>query len=117
MGISVGQSLAGEAASTNYVAGIGFWYGAGAGLPDECAIVVAGDVNDNGTITSADIIYLVNFVFKGDATPLPCEANGDVNCNGSVTSADIIYLVNFVFKGDAAPCDICNDPSAQECIP
>lgn len=72
-----------------------------------CLINVPGDVNFNGSITSADIITLVNYVFKGGPAPQPCQANGDVNCNGSVTSADIISLVNFVFKGGAAPCDIC----------
>lgn len=80
-----------------------------------CAIVVDGDVNASGTITSADIIAMVNYVFKGGAAPLPCAANGDVNCNGSVTSADVIALVNFVFKGGAKPCDICNTPAALDC--
>jgi hypothetical protein len=78
---------------------------------------VAGDVNVSGALTSADIIYLVNFVFKGDVAPLPCTANGDVNCSGAVTSADIIYLVNHVFKGQPGPCDICNNPAAQVCTP
>jgi len=82
-----------------------------------CPIVVAGDVNVSGALTSADIIYLVNFVFKGDVAPLPCTANGDVNCSGAVTSADIIYMVNHVFKGQPAPCDICNVPEAQACTP
>jgi len=72
-----------------------------------CLIEVDGDVNTSGSVTSADIIYLVNFVFKGDIEPQPCQANGDVNCSGSVTSADIIYLVGFVFKGAPPPCDIC----------
>lgn len=72
-----------------------------------CPILMTGDVNSNGSITSADIIYLVGYVFKGSAAPLPCQAAGDVNCNGSVTSADIIYLVGYVFKGSAPPCDVC----------
>jgi hypothetical protein len=81
-----------------------------------CLIEVPGDVNVSGALTSADIIYLVNFVFKGDVPPLPCAANGDVNCSGAVTSADIIYLVNHVFKGQPAPCDICADsPAAGTC--
>jgi hypothetical protein len=73
----------------------------------QCAIVVNGDMNNSGTVTSADIITLVNFVFKGAAAPLPCVAAGDVNCSGTVTSADIITLVNFVFKGLGSPCNIC----------
>ena len=62
-----------------------------------------GDVNQSGNITSADIIYTVNYVFKGGPAPLPAATEGDVNCDGIVTSADIIFLVNYVFKGGAPP--------------
>jgi len=72
-----------------------------------CPIEKTGDVNESGTITSADIIYLVGYVFKGGDPPTPCVGSGDVNCSGSVTSADIIYLVGFVFKGGDPPCDFC----------
>ena len=72
-----------------------------------CPIVKTGDVNENGNLTSADIIYLVNFVFKGGAAPLPYEAAGDTDCNGSVTAADVIQMVNHVFKGGPEPCDAC----------
>jgi hypothetical protein len=77
--------------------------------------VVSGDVNLSTTVTSSDIIIVVNFVFKGGVAPLPCTANGDVNCNGFVTSADIITLVNFVFKGGPAPCNTCTSPLAAGC--
>jgi len=72
-----------------------------------CPIGVDGDADASGAVTSGDIIYLVNFCFKGQAPTLPCQANGDVNCSGSVTPADVVYLVGYVFKGAAAPCDIC----------
>lgn len=72
-----------------------------------CPILTPGDVNVDGVVTSADIIYLVNYVFKGGPPPIPCAAAGDVNCDGVVTSADIIYLVNYVFKGGPPPCDPC----------
>jgi len=74
---------------------------------DVCPIADAGDVNTDGVVTSADIIYLVGYVFKGGPAPKPCDAAGDVNCTGSVTSADIIYLVSYVFKGGPPPCDVC----------
>lgn len=67
------------------------------------AACTRGDVNKNGVINSADIIYLVNFVFKGGAAPLCSPTAGDVNCNGVTNSADIIYLVNHVFKGGPPP--------------
>ena len=69
-------------------------------------VFVAGDQNQDGLTTSADVIYLVNFVFKGGAIPQPCEAAGDSNCDGSVTSSDIIYQVNYVFKGGPPPCNV-----------
>jgi hypothetical protein len=80
-----------------------------------CAILIDGDLNGSLTVTSSDIITLVNYVFKGGADPEPCAANGDVNCSGAVSSADVITLVNFVFKAGAPPCDICNSPTAQAC--
>ena len=80
-----------------------------------CPITMTGDVNLRGSITSADIISIVNFVFKGGPEPLPCSAAGDINCNGSVTSGDIILLVGFVFKGGVPPCDACTSPLAAEC--
>jgi hypothetical protein len=84
----------------------------GDGLGDACeciAILIprTGDVDSTGSITSSDIIYLVNYVFKGGPTPRPCEAAGDTNCDAAVTSADIVRLVNYVFKSAIPPCDVC----------
>jgi hypothetical protein len=62
-----------------------------------------GDVNESGSINSADIIYLVNHVFKGGPPPTCSPTAGDVNCSGTTNSADVIFLVNFVFKGGPPP--------------
>ena len=113
LGLSVGQAAAGEVSGPTFTLGVGFWYGlAGGGL---CPITLTGDVNLSGSLTSADIIAMVNFVFKGGAPPLPCEAAADVNCNGSVTSADVIFMVGHVFKGGPGPCDACTSPLAAAC--
>ena len=69
--------------------------------------VMTGDANLDGNLTSADIIYLVNYVFKGGPQPLPITEAGDVNFDQVVTSADVIYMVNHVFKGGEAPLDAC----------
>jgi len=74
-----------------------------------CPILVPGDLNSSGTSTSADIILLVNYVFKSGPEPEPAVEAGDINCNGSISSADIILLVNFCFKGGPAPCDPCTE--------
>ncbi len=82
--------------------------GDGVGDACDCAIVLTGDVNVSGSLTSADVIRLVNYVFKDGLDPAPCTASGDTNCSGSVTSADVIGLVNHVFKGGSTPCDVCS---------
>jgi len=72
-----------------------------------CSNDMNGDVNYDDQITAGDIIYLVNYVYKGGLPPRPCVAFGDANCNGTVNSADIIHLVNHVFKSGPLPCDVC----------
>jgi hypothetical protein len=81
-----------------------------------CPITLTGDVQGSGTISAADIIYLVNFVLKAGPVPLPCAASGDVNCNGTVSTSDIVYLVNRVFKAGPEPCNVCTlIPSTWSC--
>jgi PKD repeat protein len=62
---------------------------------------IKGDVNQNGFVTSGDVIDLVNFVFKSGAVPDPDLGNVDGNL--VVDAGDIIYLVNFLFKSGPPP--------------
>jgi len=81
-----------------------------------CILTQPGNLNCDAAVTSADIIHLVNYVFKGGLPPCPCIAAGDINCDGAITSADIILLVNYIFKGGPPPCDPCTIiPSLWEC--
>lgn len=70
-------------------------------------VLMPGDANYDSTVTSADVIYLVQYVFRSGTPPLPLSHCGDIDCTGVVTSSDVIRLVNYVFKGGAAPCDVC----------
>jgi len=62
-----------------------------------------GDVNEDGIINSADVVYLINYLFKGGNPPVPVLDAGDTNCDGIVNSADVTYLINFLFKGGPQP--------------
>lgn len=73
-----------------------------------CIVQLTGDVNADGAHTSADLITMLNYVFKSGPAPLPVEAAGDVNCSGQVTSEDLIHMVNFTFKNGAAYCNVCS---------
>jgi len=76
-------------------------------LQASCPVSLTGDVQNDLNLSSADIVYMVNFVLKAGPPPIPCPAVGDVNCNGGVSTSDIIYLVNRVFKAGPDPCDVC----------
>jgi hypothetical protein len=80
-------------------------------VPSPLPVVITGQVNGatgdpnlDGIMNASDIIYLVNYAFKGGPTPLPVPRSGDVNCDGLVTSTDVIFMVNFVFKSGPEPC-------------
>jgi hypothetical protein len=63
---------------------------------------VCGNTNGVPPVNSADIIFLVNYVFKSGAAPMPVDA-GNANGDASITSADLIYLINYVFKSGTPP--------------
>ena len=67
---------------------------------------IAGDANSDGSVTIADVVYLVNYLFKGGPAPEPYW-KGDANGDCKVTASDIVYLINYLMKGGQAP--ICNE--------
>jgi hypothetical protein len=62
-----------------------------------------GDANGNDTLSLADIVYLINYLFKFGPAPELIQS-GDVNCDGKVSLSDIVYLINYLFKFGPAPC-------------
>ncbi len=62
-----------------------------------------GDVNLDLSVGVADVVYLINYLFKGGPAPSPSFL-GDVDCSGEVNTSDVIYLINYLFKGGPAPC-------------
>jgi hypothetical protein len=89
-----GQSSAiGSGTSTNFNLYAGFVYP---------IVVKCGDANGDGKITVSDVVYLVNYLFKGGPIPKPYEA-GEANCDGKITVSDVVYLVNYLFKGGPVP--------------
>jgi outer membrane protein assembly factor BamB len=63
-----------------------------------------GDVNGDGVINLADVVYLINYLFVGGPSPEPLEA-GDTDCDGVVDIADVVYLINYLFIGGPKPCE------------
>ncbi len=69
----------------------------GTGMPYDC-LAVCGDCDGDRVTNILDIMYLVNYKFKGGPDPFPLVA-ADVNADGSVDVLDIIYYIDYKFKG------------------
>lgn len=68
-------------------------------------LVLRGDASGDGIINLSDAIYLLNYLFKGGASPDPLEA-GDATCDSLVNLSDAIFLLNYLFKSGPDPaCD------------
>ena len=52
-------------------------------------VVVPGDVNGDGAVTSADVTVLYNFLLNGDDSVI---VNGDQNGDGTINSGDVTIV-------------------------
>lgn len=65
--------------------------------------IPTGNVDGSPQILVSDLIFMVNYIFKGGPSPVP-EESGDVNCDSDLNVADLTYLVNYLFKDGPIPC-------------
>jgi hypothetical protein len=63
---------------------------------------VRGDANGSGDVSLADVVYLINYLFRGGPAPYPRQA-GDANRDNKLSVADCVYLINYLFKGGPPP--------------
>lgn len=70
-------------------------------IGDACDYI-CGDADDNGSVDILDIIFLIDFKFKGGPAPT-YPASSDVDNDGDVNILDIIYLIDFKFKNGPEP--------------
>ena len=64
---------------------------------------MGGDANGDKKLSVSDVVYLINYLFKGGLPPVPELSVGDANCDGKVTVSDVVYIINYLFKGGPAP--------------
>lgn len=57
---------------------------------------IAGDVNNDGAVTSVDVTVLYNYLLNGDDTFF---ATSDVDGDGNITGADITMIYNILLNG------------------
>jgi len=85
----------------------GVWYAP----PYQCVegvgcVVNCGDGTQDGVIDLGDVVFLVNYLYKGGAPPDPI-CMGDVTCDGVVDLGDVVFLINYLFRGGEPPCPGC----------
>ncbi len=70
---------------------------------------VYGDANGDGVVTIADLVFLLNYLFKDWALPDPPSA-GDANGDCEITLADVIYILNYLYRLGPTPKRGCVGP-------
>ncbi len=58
---------------------------------------VYGDANGDGTVTLGDLVFILNYLFKGGPLPDPPSA-GDPNGDCTITMGDLVYLINYLYR-------------------
>ncbi|GAB4316588.1 MAG: hypothetical protein Kow0074_04610 [Candidatus Zixiibacteriota bacterium] len=106
---SVGQSAIGFATSTNYQAGIGYWYGAeatggGCSCPFQC------DFDENLVLDAVDLNGEIDALFFGGPNPQDpgCPTTrADFNVDSFPDATDLNLLIDHLFFGGPPPVDPC----------
>ena len=62
-------------------------------IVERLAAPVLGDVDGDGTVTSADITVIYNYLLDGDSTSI---VNGDQDGDGAITAGDITFIYNLL---------------------
>jgi hypothetical protein len=74
------------------------------------------DPNGDNVVDSADIFYLVNYLYLSGHVPIGSAGmpmNGDANQDGVIDPADIFYTVNYLFNNGPRPWAVAGRPAAD----
>jgi hypothetical protein len=63
---------------------------------------LAGDANGDEDLNVGDVLYLINYIFRGGPAPDPLWA-ADADCNGLVNIGDAVNILFFIFKNGPEP--------------
>jgi hypothetical protein len=64
--------------------------------------IARGDCDGNGNINVADLLFLINYLFRAGSAPHPLEV-ADVDCDDFETINDVVFLINYLFKSGIPP--------------
>lgn len=87
-------------------------------IPDDCeeTTFTRGECNGDDSITIADPVFLLGFLFSGGSDP-ECEDAADSNDDGAINIGDVVFILDYLFSSGAeppAPFNACGiDPTAD----
>jgi hypothetical protein len=61
-----------------------------------------GDANSDGAVNVGDAVFLITYIFKDGAAPVPLRV-GDINGDCAINVGDAVALVNYIFKDGPPP--------------
>ena len=73
----------------------------------EAPMVEHRDITGDGIIDVSDLMYLINYLYKGGPQPRPLE-NANVNCDATIDMTDVLFLANYIYKSGPPPCNLAN---------
>ncbi len=80
------------------------YYGWGRANAFRALVAVShGDVNNDSQIGTADVTYLIAYLFQGGPPPVPVLEMGDANGDGNVSLSDVVYLISYLYQGGEPP--------------
>jgi hypothetical protein len=71
--------------------------------PHSFYVYASGDATNDGVVDAADVVYIINYLFRGQNPPDPLES-GDASCDGKVDASDVVWLVGYLFREGLPPC-------------
>ena len=66
------------------------------------AYFLTADINDDGNINILDVMYLINFFYRGGPPP-PHMSWADINHDGMINILDGSYLIDYLYRGGPEP--------------
>lgn len=71
-------------------------------IPASCCCGISGDINGDGGIDIADLVYFVNYAFAGGPVP-DCLEEADCDGDGTIDIEDIVCLITYMFGDGPEP--------------
>jgi len=72
------------------------------GPPFTFSVYQSGDATADGLVDLADVIKILNYLYKNGADPDPLQS-GDANADDIIDIGDAVWLLNYLFKGGSSP--------------